>query len=72
MEKNEKSPNAAIVFDDVLDMMLKDKDTLSIFSIFLHHMNLCGILVSQNIMNNNDLYHNILRQANYLLIFESV
>ncbi len=56
------------MFDDVLETMLKDKDMLSIFSIFLHHMNLCRILLSQNIMSNNDLYHNILRQANYLLI----
>ncbi len=61
-----------IIFDDVLEVMLKDKDTLSIFSAFLHHMNLCGILVSQNIMSNSDLYRSILRQANYLLNFESV
>ncbi len=71
-ERNKDSPGAAIIFEDVLEAMLKVKDTISIFSAFLHHMNLCGILVLQNIINNSDLYCSVLRQANYLLIFESV
>ncbi len=72
LDQNENSPNAAIIFDDVLETMLKGKDTISIFSVFLHHMNLCGILSSQNLMNNSNLYCSIMKQANYLLIFESV
>ncbi len=70
--RNEQSPSAAVVFDDILETLIQDRENLKIFTANCHHLNLCCILVSQNLMVANDTYRNIMKQANFFIIFESV
>ncbi len=72
LNRNKQSPPAAMVFDDILETLIQDRENLKIFTASSHHLNLCCILVSQNLMVANDTYRNIMKQANYFLLFESV
>ncbi len=72
LNRNENSPPAAVIFDDIIETLIQDRDNLKIFTANSHHLNLCCILVSQNLMVANDTYRDIMKQANYFILFESV
>ena len=72
VERNESSLPAILVMDDILETILSKKNYLSIFTANLHHWNLTGLLVTQSLMINSDIYRIILRQANYYIIFENI
>ncbi len=48
LSRNENSPPAAIIFDDILETLIQDKENLKIFTTNCHHLNLCCILVSKS------------------------
>ena len=39
--RNDESPAAVLVFDDVLETLLRTRESLQIFTANLHHLNLC-------------------------------
>lgn len=83
-----QSDGVLIVLDDVIEELLKQKDSLSIFTrlatqyMFLlifsllfrmvHHRNLSIILQTQILLVNSDVFRSILKQASNLIIFNSL